>query len=240
VSLTSTVAGSGAPGDPLLLAGGVNVIWTSRLEGDLGTRAGGDVELRRRAVLDATWDWVDQVHGDHVALVRTPGSVAGPPADAMVCADPRAALAVFTADCAPIALSSPEGAFGAVHAGWRGLEAGVIEQAVAALRQLGASRVVAALGPCIGPECYEFGQAELDRLVARFGPAVASRTATGELALDVAAAVRVAVGQCQAELVFDSKVCTGCSPELFSYRARADAGRQAMVVMGSQIACRGR
>ena len=70
------------------------------------------------------------------------------------------ALAVHGADCAIVALWSPEGVIGAAHAGWRGLEAGVIPASAARMRDLGATSLSAVAGPCIGPECYEFGADE--------------------------------------------------------------------------------
>ena len=79
------------------------------------------------------------------------------------------ALAILTADCASVALGSAEGVFGAVHAGWRGLLAGVVEATVAAMRARGAGDVVGALGPCIHPECYEFSDADLDAVAAAYG-----------------------------------------------------------------------
>src|SRR5664280_1684057 len=65
---------------------------------------------------------------------------------------------VLSADCLPVALSQPS-AVAMVHAGWRGLAAGVLEESVRALRELGgAGATVAVLGPCAGVCCYEVGQ----------------------------------------------------------------------------------
>ena len=94
-------------------------------------------------------------------------------------ATPGCALAVLTADCAPVALASPEGVFGVAHAGWRGLVAGVLERTVDAMRALGATEIGAVLGPCIRAECYEFGPADLDRVAARLGDGVRATTAVG-------------------------------------------------------------
>ena len=143
------------------------------------------------------------------------------------------ALAVFTADCAPVALGSPEGVVGVVHAGWRGLEAGVVEAAVAAMRGLGATRVDAVLGPCIRAGCYEFGDADLDRLAARFGPAVRALTSGGRPSLDLPAAVAAALVAAGADLVDDHGGCTACSRDWFSHRARGETQRQATVVVAS-------
>ncbi len=143
---------------------------------------------------------------------------------------PGTALAILTADCAPIALVSPEGVIGAAHGGWRGLLAGVVAETVAAMRSLGATRVTAALGPCIHPECYRFAGPELGQLVRRFGAEVRSSDRSGEPALDVPATVRAALDQAGATLVSDARVCTACSSEHWSWRARAERERQAMVV----------
>ena len=129
-------------------------------------------------------------------------------------------LSVLTADCAPVALGSGEGVFAAVHAGWRGLRDGVVEAAVAAMRTRGATRVVGALGPCIHPGCYEFAEDHLDDLVAHFGDRVRGRTSAGRPALDIPAAVSVALAAGGAEEVPGVDACTACSGAYFSYRAR--------------------
>ncbi len=102
-----------------------------------------------------------QVHGAAVARVETvwaPG--AGPAADAMVTARAGIALAIVTADCAPVLFADTKaGVIGAAHAGWRGALAGVLEATVAAMVALGAapSRIGAAIGPCIAKRSYEVG-----------------------------------------------------------------------------------
>ena len=140
---------------------------------------------------------------------------------------------MFTADCAPVALASPEGIVGLVHAGWRGTLAGVVEAAVAAMRHLGATRVDAVLGPCIRAECYEFGDDDLDLLVARFGPGVRSRTTGGRRSLDLPAAVAVALADAGAALVDDHGGCTACSDDWYSHRARGERERQATIVVAA-------
>jgi YfiH family protein len=221
--------------------GDVLVRFTGRTEGDLG-HAGAwvevdevfpDVAARRRAVLDRPWSWVRQVHGDNVVMVDGLGGGAGQVGDALVASVRGPALAILTADCAPIALAADNGLYGAVHAGWKGLLAGVIERAVGELRARGAKDVRAALGPCIHAECYEFSEGDLDAVVARLGDGVRGRTGTGTPALDVPAAVASALERAGVELVYDAAVCTACSPHHFSYRARGEAQRQAMVVYSS-------
>jgi copper oxidase (laccase) domain-containing protein len=147
-----------------------------------------------------------------------------------VTADADAVLAVLTADCAPIALASDEGVIGVVHAGWRGLVAGVVDAAAVAMRDLGATDVVAALGPCIHAECYEFSEADIDAVAAELGDDVRGVTAAGRPALDVPAAVRGALERAGVRLVHDADVCTACSSAHYSHRARAELERQAVVV----------
>ena len=83
-----------------------------------------------------------------------------PEADAVVTRTPRLACGALAADCAPVLLADPEAkVVGAAHAGWRGALGGVVEAAVGAMQRLGAEpeRMVAAVGPCIGPDSYEVG-----------------------------------------------------------------------------------
>jgi YfiH family protein len=113
---------------------------------------------------------VKQVHGTVIVTVREawpPGT--GQEADGMVTAIPGLALGVITADCAPVLLcDATAGVIGAVHAGWRGAVAGVLEQAVTAMTALGASpaAIAAVVGPCIGPDAYEVGPDLRDAVLA--------------------------------------------------------------------------
>jgi len=116
---------------------------------------------------------VTQVHGADVAVVRTPWPYgAGPRADGMVTDRPGIALGVITADCAPVLMADvAAGVAGAVHAGWRGAVAGVLEATVEAMVQLGARRgsIAAVVGPCIGQASYEVGADLRDAVLAGGG-----------------------------------------------------------------------
>lgn len=194
------------------------------------TEVAPEIEARRRAVKDAPWTWLRQVHGDAVVTVTEPGAGAGAKADASVTPESGAVLAVLTADCAPVALVSPDGVVGAVHAGWRGLVGGVIERAVAVARGLGATELRAVLGPCIHAECYEFGAGDLDAVAAKLGDGVRAVTSDGRPALDVPTAVAVALKHAGVTELGDVDVCTACSGDYFSWRARQEVARQAMVI----------
>jgi YfiH family protein len=232
------------------LGGSVHAVWSDASWGDLrptgpGPADGGPLATFAAAVAapsGATFDqvaWATQVHGRQVVAVhREPAEDRPSPpvcrhvgeADALVAITPGTALAVLTADCAPLALASPEGVFAAVHAGWRGLVAGVVDQAVRRMRGWGATDVRAVLGPCIHPDCYEFGGADLDAVSGALGPTVRGTTRDGAPALDLVAAVRAATEAAGAELVEVVDSCTACAGGQFSHRARADRGRQALVV----------
>jgi len=112
-----------------------------------------------------------QVHGTDVAVVDVPWSDQDRPrADAVVTRRRGVALAVVTADCAPVLFADADaGVVGAAHAGWRGAVGGVLEATVAALERLGArrSRIAATIGPCIRQPCYEVGE----DVIGALGPA---------------------------------------------------------------------
>ncbi len=114
-----------------------------------------------------------QVHGAEVAVVETPWPYgAGPRADAMVTDRPGIALGIITADCTPVLLADGQaGVVGAVHAGWRGAAAGVLEATVDAMVRLGArpASIVAAVGPCIRQPSYEVGPDLRDAILAHDG-----------------------------------------------------------------------
>ncbi|GAC1541173.1 MAG: peptidoglycan editing factor PgeF [Acidimicrobiales bacterium] len=217
---------------PFIDVGSASVRWTGRTEGDLGISAGDPgVAERRQAVFAGEWSWCHQVHGAGVHVVTRPGSVRGADGDALVTAALDAPLAIFTADCAPVAFGSANGVAGVAHAGWRGLRAGILQATVSAMRDLGAVDIVAALGPCIRAECYEFGADDLADVSAHLGTGVRALTSCGRPALDVPAGVTSALADVDVVLIADAGVCTACSREYFSHRARRDPQRQATVVV---------
>ena len=178
------------------------------------------------------WISLHQVHGAAVYPADRAGPTAGrpaPQADASVSDEPGAVLSVLTADCGPVALVAP-GAVAAVHAGWRGIAAGILEAAVAEVRSRTSGQVRAVVGPCVHPECYEFSPTDLAPLVDRLGPEVAGTTATGRPALDVPRAIRLALAGVGVTDITDVDVCTSCSPDHFSHRRDGRTGLQTMLV----------
>jgi YfiH family protein len=138
-------------------------------------------------------------------------------------------LVIRVADCLPVLLADrAAGLVAALHAGWRGLLAGLLPAALAGLRQRGASQLRAALGPSICPSCYEVG-ADLARRAASLGH-VASLDPNGAARLDLAASVRAQLARAGVEVVDGWEECTAQSARLFSWRARRQTGRQGAVI----------
>ncbi|MDO8362907.1 MAG: laccase domain-containing protein [Actinomycetota bacterium] len=216
---------------PLALRAGddtVHILCSTVADGDFHIEADRVALLHRRAAFTpGRWSQLDEVHGTSVLTVHRPGDHDFEVGDALVTRTRGAVLAVWVGDCAPVAMVGAGGAVAAAHAGWRGALDGVLQATVQAMAD---DRVTAVLGPCIHPCCYEFGVAELDAMVARFGPHVAGRTAWGTPALDMRAAVRAALAEVDVGLV-DHSQCTGCHADrYYSHRRRQQHGRQVVTV----------
>ena len=161
------------------------------------------------------------MHGADVVRVEAPGDQTGVEADAAWTSVPGARLAVRTADCVPIVLEGDQ-RVGIVHAGWRGLAAGIVAATIDAMG--GATRAV--VGPHIRAGCYEFGADDLDEVVAALGPHARSTTTWGAPALDLTAGVRAALGD---RTIIDDGACTACTDIFFSWRARQEHARFATI-----------
>jgi polyphenol oxidase len=217
------------------LPGAGHAVFTTRLQHNLssvggdGHEGGSDSRERLRTQLGLRrLARGYQVHGTTVRRIRGDADIPPPDTDAAqspIEADGQATnmrevgMMALTADCLPIALGSG-GAVAMVHAGWRGLAAGVLEEGVRALRELGgADDVAAIIGPGAGPCCYEVGE----EVHAAFGGAHRSNRSVDLKAL---ASDRLhAAGVIE---VRDVEVCTICDKRFFSHRRESTrAGRQA-------------
>lgn len=173
--------------------------------------------------------FMSQQHGTTVAVVRDPQAYPAPEADAMLTDVPDLGLAVLVADCTPVLLADRvAGIAGVVHAGRPGALAGIVPAALAAMRDLGAKRIEATVGPSICGRCYEVPAPMRDAAAARSAVA-ATVSWTGTPAIDVAAVV---VGQLTAQDVRITWVagCTREEPRLYSYRGQGVTGRFAGIV----------
>ena len=181
-----------------------------------------------------------QVHGAAVVSAAACRAGATPPeADAVVANARGDVVGVVTADCVPILLAAGDGAaVAAIHAGWRGLARGVVEAGVAELvRASGAAvtRVTAAIGPHIGPCCYEVDAPVLDAMRERLGEqalAHARAVRAGHAMLDLGALVRLALVRAgvRAEAIGgDAALCTACDPVRFHSHRRDGPGAGRLV-----------
>ena len=171
-----------------------------------------------------------QVHGADIARhegrqepCRWPVPEADPPErDGHVIDRSGLAALVFVADCLPVALAGP-GGLAMLHCGWRGLAAGIVG---AGAEPIGAT--AAAIGPGIGPCCYEVG----DEVLAAFAP-LGDGVADGRM-LDLKEVARRLLARAGVESIEDSGICTRCERDtFFSHRGDGgDTGRQAGLVRG--------
>lgn len=172
-----------------------------------------------------------QVHGAEVAVVQEPPAEV-PTADALVTTATGMALVVLVADCTPVLLSDRRaGVVAAVHAGRKGLAAGVLPATLDTMSSLGArmDRVYAVVGPGICPEHYEV-PAEMRAEVEAAAPGSAASTAAGRPAIDIRGGL---LGQLHERGVSRLAVlphCTAEEPRFFSHRRDGVTGRFAGVI----------
>jgi hypothetical protein len=165
-----------------------------------------------------------QVHGARVASAHD--CAGGLDADAVVARDSADPVGVVTADCVPVLAASADGrAVAAIHAGWRGLAAGVIEAGIEVLRQEAPGELLrAVIGPHVGPCCYEVDAPVLDALRHFAADLDAATTASrpGHHWLDLgslsrSALLRAGVPPCELGVI--ERGCTSCDAQRFhSYR----------------------
>ena len=213
------------------LPGRGRVLFTARADGNMSSVSGDGAErceearerLRARIGVRRIAR-ARQVHGGVVARVGDgddrPGGGALGQADGQATALAQVGVMVLTADCLPVALGSTR-AVAMLHAGWRGLAAGVLEEGVLALRSLGGDEEIAAvIGPGAGACCYEVG-AEVH---------AALTGGRRRASIDLRAIARRRLLAAGVSEVRDVDACTICDARFFSHRREGQrAGRQAGV-----------
>ncbi|MET0101969.1 MAG: peptidoglycan editing factor PgeF [Sedimenticola sp.] len=227
---------------------GVRAVITTRQGGvsrapyesmNLGDHVGDDpVAVRRnRELLAESLElpsaplWLNQVHGCTVASCGTdPEGVA---ADAVVASQRGQVCAVLTADCLPLLLCNRQGdRVAAVHAGWRGLAAGVIEAAVARFDQPG-EELLAWLGPAIGPGAFEVGPEVREAFVSfdQFAGEAFSEGVEGRWMADIYRLARRRLEVLRVGYVGGGGYCTVSEQgRFFSYRRDGVTGRMASLI----------
>jgi len=210
---------------------------------NLGLHVGDDpdaVVANRRKVAESigvpldSFVFCEQVHGGEVAVVGESDRGAGttpdrPPVaqvDGLVTSTPGTALGILTADCATVYfVDQVHRAVGLVHAGWRGTAASIAARAVAVMdTEFGTEphELVAAVGPCIGPCCYQVG-ADVYEAVTTPNPSLSSTfepSGDNRWQFDLKRANQMIVEQTgvPTDSIHVSDICTACDRRLFSYR----------------------
>jgi YfiH family protein len=217
-------------GEPLALGAAGRVLFTGRAHGNL-PRVGGagaaNGALARGRLRELTGvEALARGYQVHGALVRRVSDVPAPEqpglrlldADGQATALSGVGVMVLSADCLPVALGGAS-AVAMVHAGWRGLAAGVLEAGVLALRELGEdSEIVAVIGPGAGVCCYQVGEDVRRALGGAHRP---------DRHVDLRAIARARLLAAGVAEVRDVDVCTICDERFFSHRREgAEAGRQ--------------
>lgn len=165
-----------------------------------------------------------QVHSDHLVTTSLPGSLGE--GDAVASAGTGVTVSVATADCVPVILAGERTQI-AVHAGWRGIVAGIVPRALEALDR-SEGQLSAWIGPAIGACCYEVGDDVARQVVAASAPEVAVPGPSEKPHLDLVQAVEMQLRATLApEAIHRLGPCTRCHPELlWSYRGQGrEAGR---------------
>jgi len=189
--------------------------------GFIGRTRPGAKFLENRAVVR-----LGQVHGNHVVDVTDPGSI--PATDGARTRSPDVVLTIRTADCVPAVLAHPDGV-ALVHAGWRGLAAGILEESLSGFPDAAAVRVV--LGPAIGVCCYEVGP----EVAAQF-PAEALRPGPRErphLDLFHAATLRLVERGVPRRSIVTAPFCTRCHQHLLASARGSQGGPERIIAFAS-------
>jgi polyphenol oxidase len=185
---------------------------------------------------------VDQVHGENIVKVDELNyrNVRTVHADALITDVPGFAIGVETADCVPVLLFDPaKPAVAAVHAGWRSTVKKIVQKAINRMsEEFGSepSRMIAAIGPAIGPECYEVDEPVVGpvREAFSFWEEVTVPRGRDRWSLDLVKANRTELLQIGLldKNIHSVGMCTSCRKDLFySYRAEGRTGRMLSVIM---------
>ena len=190
--------------------------------------------LQQGLRLPAEPRWLEQVHGTTVIDAAEPVAVGEVPvADAAYCSQPGVVCVVMTADCLPVLLCDAAGRHvAALHAGWRGLAAGVIEQTIDAMQQPGET-LLAWLGPAIGPDAYQVGDEVRDAFLEHNkGAATAFQPGPdGSWMADLYQLARQRLAERGVSAIYGGHECSFTDAErFFSYRRDGVTGRMATLI----------
>jgi YfiH family protein len=197
---------------------GSEAAFTDAGDGDIRGDQAARASVAARLQLPIDWATLTQVHGVKVIEVDAPGNWGE--ADALFTSVRGLPLAVFTADCAGIVVGA-ENAVGVAHAGWRGALSGAVAQLTAAMIRAGHTPLTAAIGPLIGPCCFEVGDEVADRF-----PRHTTRTTWGTTSVDLRESL---VAQINGFNVWSLGACTVHEPMWHSHRRNRTEKRMAAI-----------
>ncbi|MEY2342581.1 peptidoglycan editing factor PgeF [Acidithiobacillus sp. IBUN Pt1247-S3] len=189
--------------------------------------------LRNRLALPNEPLWLQQVHGIDIAHWEAESTPLVPPkADAALACNPGATLAILTADCLPVLAASRDGrVIAALHAGWRGLAAGILEAGMRAM-QVAPEEILLYLGPAIGAQRYEVGAEVRAAFLAHSPQAeLAFRPHGGRYLADLYLLARQRLAALGVTAIYGGEHCTYTEEKLFfSYRRDGQCGRMASLI----------
>ena len=205
---------------------------------NLGAHVGDDLSiveknrdwLAQEAKMPSAPIWLNQTHSTVVAQVSGPTTQVLD-ADGVFTSSSQVVCSAMTADCLPVLLTNTQGTqVAAVHAGWRGLANGIVENAL----ELFSGEVMAWLGPAIGPQAFEVGEDVLQAFVdfdSQAHQAFTPREAEGKWLADMSKLATQRLNKFGITQVFDSGLCTFQDKEdFYSYRRDGVTGRQATFI----------
>ena len=174
--------------------------------------------------------WLNQTHSTVVLEVAQPtNDVLN--ADGVITSSPNVVCSAMTADCLPVLITNTQGTqVAAVHAGWRGLAGGIVENALTHF----SNDVMLWLGPAIGPQAFEVGEDVLQAFLdydSKAATAFVPGKQQGKWWANMATLTRLRMAKLGIDQVFDSGLCTYQDPQRFySYRRDGVTGRQATFI----------
>lgn len=241
VAKTKTSTSFGVIPDWQLPAGIQACVTTVTEPGNLAAHVGDDPAtvlrhrrvLQRQLALPSYPKWLTQIHSTQV--VEYANADVGAVADAIWAQTDEAVCAVLTADCLPILLASNDGeVIAAIHAGWRGLVAGVVEQTIGVLPR-SPDELMAYIGPAISQDYFQVGA----DVYAAFAEKELADTATfraqypGKWLANLPLLAQKVLQRCGLANITQSGLCTYSDPRFSSYRASPHAGRIASLIWKS-------
>lgn len=167
-----------------------------------------------------------QVHGSNVLVIGAENSVSSREADALVTDNPEKVIAIRTADCVSLLIATIDGSVvAAVHAGWRGVVAGVVIRAIERMQSLSDRPLIAAMGPCISRAAFEVGPEVVEEFRKAFGAETDHLVTAGRADrshIDLVSAIRSQVRSCRIDVDTSAASCTVADADRFhSYRRDA-------------------